>query len=401
MAVLCRVGILKTIINNNVVCASVLPISFKRDIHGKATRATLKEPLRGKPFPYLERKFNFFDNFVDNTLDRLNANAKVVVVEGSVAVGKSAIAKEIAEEFDMKHYPEANMDQLYINSYGKDMRDLDPQLPDSCKSYDHKNFCQNPVHPTAASYQIMTYQMRYSQYLDALTHVLNTGQGVVLERSPFSDHIFIDAMYECKYIDKPSKSVYYDVKKNTITELLRPHLVIYLDAPVDVIKKRIVERNLPHERNSKALTDEYLKTLEKFYKTKYLKEISNHAELLVYDWTEPGDTEIVLEDIERIDFDSYEIHSPKMADWDFVDNNDATDLRRYYTNNKMTVMSHFLVPRFDVPSMIISSDDVFNRDLVINNAPGYEYAYGYNEAVGDTGIAFKTKDTVRTKDSDM
>lgn len=401
MAVLCRVGLLKTIINNNAVCTNILPVTFKRNIYGKATRATLKEPLRGKPFPYMERKFNFLDNFRENTLERLNANAKVVVVEGPIAAGKSAIAKEIAEEFDMKHFPEANMDRLYINSYGHDLRDLDPQLPDTCKSYDHKNFCLDPFHPTAASYQIITYRLRYSQYLDALTHLMNTGQGVVLERSPYSDHVFIDAMHQCKFIDSPSKSVYYDIRKNTISELLKPHLVIYLDTPIESIKKRIAARNLPYEKNSKALTDEYLKAIEKFYKTKYLKDISTHAELLVYDWTEPGDTEIVLEDIERIDFDNYEMHTPKMDDWNFVDDSEATDVRREYTNEKMRVMSHFLVPRYDVPNMIIPSDDAFQRDLVINSSSGYKYVSGFNEDCGDKGVLFKIKDSHRPKDSDL
>lgn len=74
------------------------------------------------------------------------------------------------------------------------------------------------------------------QYVDALAHVLSTGQGVVLDRSCFSDFVFVEAMQKSDYISRAARSVYYDIRKNTITELLKPHLVIYLDVPVETVK---------------------------------------------------------------------------------------------------------------------------------------------------------------------
>lgn len=40
--------------------------------------------------------------------------------------------------------------------------------------------------------------------------------------------------------------------------------------------------------------------MENVYKRNFLKDISTHSELLVYDWSNGGDTELVVEDIERI-----------------------------------------------------------------------------------------------------
>lgn len=42
---------------------------------------------------------------------------------------------------------------------------------------------------------------------------------------------------------------------------------------------------------------------------------STHAELLVYDWSNEGDVEVVVEDIERIDFNRFDEQDPKMKDW--------------------------------------------------------------------------------------
>lgn len=40
--------------------------------------------------------------------------------------------------------------------------------------------------------------------------------------------------------------------------------------------------------------------MEKVYKQEFLQDISTHAEILVYDWTNGGETELIVEDIERI-----------------------------------------------------------------------------------------------------
>lgn len=110
----------------------------------------------------------------------------------------------------------------------------------------------------------------------------------------------MEAMFNSNYITKGMRSVYNEIKANSISELMRPHLVIYLDVPVDTVKQRIKERNIDYEVNSKALTDKYLKDLDTVYKQKFLKEVSIASELLVYDWSSGGETEVVVEDIERI-----------------------------------------------------------------------------------------------------
>jgi len=298
---------------------------------------------------------------------------------------------------DMLYMPEVNMDMFYINSYGYDMRQLDPQLPESCRSYDHVNFCREPNNPLAAQYQIRMYMLRYSQYVDALMHLLSTGQGVVLDRSCFSDMVFMEAMARNGYLSRGARSVYHEVRQNTIGELLRPHLVIYLDCNVEAVKQRIKARNLEHEVKSTVFNDAYLSDMESIYKQQYLKEISSHAEILIYDWTAGGETEVVVEDIERIKFEQFEVdpHDKKMQDWRFTLESEWIEARIKYCNQKCDLMNYFNVPRFDVPELLRNPDDGKTYRDVWYNAPGMKYLHGYNADMGDTGLLTKNAVGVR------
>uniref|UniRef100_A0A182N286 NADH dehydrogenase [ubiquinone] 1 alpha subcomplex subunit 10, mitochondrial n=1 Tax=Anopheles dirus TaxID=7168 RepID=A0A182N286_9DIPT len=367
-----------------------------RNISGKTLRGSkLSKP---KPFPYLEKQYTALNACMDvltkNTTSRFDENTKVVVVDGPIAAGKSAFAKELAAELEMKYFPEVTMDNYYVNSYGYDMRQLDAQLPAAMQSFDVAKFHQHPNHHNAASFQMRMLCERFSQYIDALAHLFSTGEGVVLDRSVYSDFVFLEAMYRNGYISKGARSVYYDVVKNTFCDLMKPHLVIYLDVPVNVVKDRIKKRANPNEAGSKALTDQYLKDIETIYKQQYLKDISTHAELLIYDWSDYGETEVVVEDIERIDFDRFDKDDPKMRDWVMENEEDWTEARSRYMN-KPDLMNSLNVPRFDVPELTVSPDDFKAWYDVWYSAPGMQFRKGYNEECGDTGILTKLKSDFR------
>lgn len=367
-------------------------------ISGKTMRGSkLSKP---KPFPYLEKKYTAFqackDVLFKTTTHRFDENTKVVVVDGPIAAGKSAFAKELATELEMKYFPEPTMDNYYINSYGYDLRKLDPQLPASVQSFDANNFLQNPTHKQVATFQIRMLMQRYVQYIDALAHLFSTGEGVVLDRSVYSDFVFMEAMFKNGYISKGARSVYYDIVKNTFSELMKPHLVIYLDVPVSMVKDRIKKRGNPAEANSKALTDNYLQDIEKIYKQQYLKDISTHAELLIYDWSNHGETEVVVEDIERIDFDRFDKDDSHMRDWRMENEEDWTEARARYMEN-VDLMNYFNVPRYDVPELIIPAEDFKVWSDLWFNAPGMKFRKGYNDECGDEGILTKTKLDIRGK----
>uniref|UniRef100_A0A1I8Q2W2 NADH dehydrogenase [ubiquinone] 1 alpha subcomplex subunit 10, mitochondrial n=1 Tax=Stomoxys calcitrans TaxID=35570 RepID=A0A1I8Q2W2_STOCA len=391
MTAVFRVGLIRLCSRN----APALPAGLsqqQRSISGKTMRGGPRV-IQHKPFPYKEKEYNVIQTMLDKTTKRLNENSKIICVEGPIAAGKSKFAKELADELEMLYVPEANMDMLYINAYGYDMRQLDPEMPENCRSFDTVNFCKEPNHRLTASYQIQMYKLRFEQYVDALAHLLSTGQGVVLDRSCYSDFVFLETMFRHGYVSRGARSVYYEIRGNTLPLLLRPHLVIYLDMPVDAVKQRIKARNNDYEVKSPVFTDAYLRDMENTYKQQYLKDIATHAELLIYDWTAGGETEVVVEDIERIDFEVFneDPMEKKMKDWRFPNEGEWCEARFNYTCCKPDLMNYFNVPRFDVPELLRDPESGKKWRDIWFNAPGMKYRPGYNEDMGDTGLLTKAK----------
>lgn len=102
----------------------------------------------------------------------------------------------------MLYMPDATLDDHYINSYGFDIRKLNDEIPESCRSFDITDFHKLPAHKKAGPMQCLMYKSRYLRYVDALGHMLSTGQGVVLDRCCYSDVAFADAMLSSNFMTK-------------------------------------------------------------------------------------------------------------------------------------------------------------------------------------------------------
>lgn len=398
MAAVLRVGVLRLIcqpaqgngVKNLLGTKQLLPmVSQSCSITSKTARG---KPLqRPKPYPYKEKAYRLWNTIFDKTTWRFDDNSKIIVVDGPIAAGKTDFAKTLADELEMLFVPEPTLDRVYINSYGYDLRQLDKDLPPNCRSYENKDFLTNPYHKRAAGFQFQMQELRIEDYIDALAHLLSTGQGVVLERSIYSDFVFMETMFRHGYMSKNARSYYNQLLYHIMPELMKPHLVVYLDVPVAEVKNRIKKRNIDYEVNSKVLTDDYLKTMETIYKQHYLKDISNHAELLIYDWSNYGEAEVVVEDIERIDFDRFEKHDSKLKDWRFAHEEDWCAQRMQYTTGKSMLLNYLNVPRLDVPELLWTAEETDAWSRVWYNAPGNKYTHGYNEDMGDKNLLFKDK----------
>ena len=100
-----------------------------------------------------------------------------------------------------------------------------------------------------------------------------TGQGVILEKSPYSHYAIIEAAYNAGYIARETKGYFNQMLKQTIPALKRPNLIIYLDAPNDVVQRKIKALGNEWDKNSPVLANvQYNTDIANEMKNVYLKE---------------------------------------------------------------------------------------------------------------------------------
>ncbi|XP_058696077.1 NADH dehydrogenase [ubiquinone] 1 alpha subcomplex subunit 10, mitochondrial [Poecile atricapillus] len=304
---------------------------------------------------------------------KFTEHSKVFTVEGNLSSGKGRLAQQIAEKLGMKYFPEADIHyQDRISGDGK-------LLPEKFNGFCNlEKFYTDPRSPDGHSYRLQSWIFgnRVLQYADALEHLLSTGQGVVLERSPYSDFVFLDAMLKQGYVHKRCLDHYKEVKEISISELLPPHLVIYVDMPVPEVQKRIQEKGKPYE---KKVSPSYLQSIEDAYKKTFLPEISESSEVLQYTAAAAEDVEKVIEDIEYLKFDK--------GPW--VEQDDVSFHHlRLYVQDKAGVVDSVSVPHF-VPEITIGGSEYDKIYYEYQELPGRKYKPGYNADAGDKWIWLK------------
>ncbi|NP_001161245.1 NADH dehydrogenase [ubiquinone] 1 alpha subcomplex subunit 10, mitochondrial [Nasonia vitripennis] len=343
-----------------------------------------------KPYPYHEKEYTVFQMIMDTNKCRVHEHSKLIVIDGQVASGKSKLAQELAKEFDFLYLPQPTFDDLLITKWGFDVRQLDHLLPKDAQSWDIERFLQNPHDRNTIAMQLYMYMMRQKQYIDSLAHIFCTGQGVVTVRSPWSDAVFAKAMYQSKFISPKGYEAHTDACKASLHNYLKPHVIIYLDVPVDLTLQNIKKRGLPHEVNSKVLNEKYLSDIEENYKRDYLAKLTENCHLLIYDWSQGGDIEVVVEDLENLNYDDFEENDPKLQDWRFSPYQFKVHTK-HFTYDRDKLLCYMEFARTDVPELLMSGNDWEAWYDVWEEVPDSIYLYPYNVHKGDKGVLWKDK----------
>jgi len=365
----------------------------KANIYSKTSG--MLEP-RLKPWPYETLGFSYFFHLIDGTTKRFNDNTKMVVVDGPPALEKSKFAKELADELDMIYVPPVTMENYYVNHNGYDLRELDHKFhyPRNI-SFDEKKFAQNPTSQDGGLDRMLdTLQyMRYASYLDALAHMFNTGRGIVMEKSPYSEHVYVEAAYKQGWIDKTSRIYFYKKRENTLPFLLRPNLIVYLDAPLDVVQSKIRARaqtTHPWEKNSPVYENrEYMKHCYwDLLKKEYLKEAAAHSQVLMYDWSEGGDTEVVVEDIERLNMDYWDKYDIQQKDWRMFTEEKYAKRRLEFTRRGL-YLSYFNIDYWHAEKVTMTQPEAEDFLKFSHRVPGSRNMHGFNEEIGDASTLLR------------
>ncbi|XP_028291914.1 NADH dehydrogenase [ubiquinone] 1 alpha subcomplex subunit 10, mitochondrial [Gouania willdenowi] len=308
----------------------------------------------------------------ERTTPRFTQHSRIITVDGNLASGKGALAQRLAEKLGMLYLPEA--DCFYLDRRSQ-QTPLSSDFNGMCSL---ERFYTEPKAADGNSYrlQLWMYNMRLLQYADAVEHLLSTGQGVILERSPFSDMVFMEAMSKEGYIRKECVQHYNEIKGISICEFLPPHLVIYVDQPAEEVHKKLKQSTLSCLQ---AVPLAYLKSIEESYKKSFLPQISETSELLAYDVTQAQDVERVAEDIEYLKFDK--------GPWTEQDDVSYHHMRML-VEDKRHVASLTVIPRF-LPEITVGAHEFDEKYFQFRALPGRKYAPGYNSDVGDKLIWLK------------
>uniref|UniRef100_J3S9U6 NADH dehydrogenase [ubiquinone] 1 alpha subcomplex subunit 10, mitochondrial n=1 Tax=Crotalus adamanteus TaxID=8729 RepID=J3S9U6_CROAD len=309
----------------------------------------------------------------DKASAKFTEYSKVFTVDGNLHAGTAKLAQQVAEILGLRYFPEANIHLLDSLTGGG--KKLDLKYNGSCCL---ETFYNEPKHPNGNSYRLQAwmYCSRFLQYADALSHLLSTGQGVVLERSPYSDFVFLEAMSKQNYIHPRCVKHYYRMKHLSICEILPPHLVLYIDVPVSEVKKRIDKIGEPYEKN---VSTAYLQSIEDAYKKSFLPQMSETSEILQYTASELDSMERIIEDIEMLKFDK--------GPW-LVQDDLTLHYLRCCVNDKSKLLSPLTVPDY-IPEVTVGGLDADAIYHSYRELPGRMFAPGYNADVGDKWIWLK------------
>lgn len=309
----------------------------------------------------------------ERTTPRFKEYSKIITVDGNLASGKGALAQKLADRLGMLYMPEP--DTFYLDK----MTGEKEPLPVACNGMcSLDKFYTDPNATDGNSYrlQLWMYTMRLLQYSDAIEHLLTTGQGVILERSPFSDMVFMEAMSKQGYIRKQCVEHYNEIKGISICEFLPPHLAIYVDVSAEEVEKKLKQSGKPYLQSG---TLPYLKAIEDSYKKSFLPQITETSEVLAYDAAQAQDIERVAEDIEYLKFEK--------GPW--LEQDDVTfHHMRMLVEDKNRVATLTCIPKF-LPEITVGAHEYDKNFYDYKSIPGKKYAPGYNADVGDKNIWLK------------
>lgn len=158
--------------------------------------------------------------------------ARYLVIEGVIGVGKTSLATRLGEHLAARPFLEEVDENPFLAKFYAEPR-----------SY-------------AFSTQLFFLLSRY-RHQQELSQLDLFGGGIV------ADYLFAkDKIFAYVNLDENELKLYEKVLSLIEGEIIRPDLVVYLQAPTSLLLKRIRERARPYETH---LSPEYLNTLNEAY----------------------------------------------------------------------------------------------------------------------------------------
>ena len=184
---------------------------------------------------------------MSSSLQGLKQAPRFIAVEGPIGVGKTSLTKRLAETF--------NYELLLENAEENPFLD---------------RFYQNPRQHALATQLFFLFQR--AQQIE------ESRQSDLFEPVRVSDFLIDkDRLFAELNLEKDEYNLYHKVYQHLVIDAPKPDLVIYLQAPTEVLLQRIQKRGIPSEQ---MIESEYLNQLNRAY-TEFFHYYSDSKLLIV------------------------------------------------------------------------------------------------------------------------
>ena len=184
---------------------------------------------------------------MSSSLQDLKQAPRFIAVEGPIGVGKTSLTKRLAETF--------NYELLLENAEENPFLD---------------RFYQNPKQHALATQLFFLFQR--AQQIE------ESRQSDLFEPVRVSDFLIDkDRLFAELNLEKDEYNLYHKVYQHLVIDAPKPDLVIYLQAPTEVLLQRIQKRGIPSEQ---MIESEYLHQLNRAY-TEFFHYYSDSKLLIV------------------------------------------------------------------------------------------------------------------------
>lgn len=196
---------------------------------------------------------------------------RYIAIEGPIGVGKSSLAKILAQKYDSRLVKEEVAGNPFL-----------------------ERFYENP-RKFAFQTQLFFLLSRYRQQREL-------AQGDLFEGGLVCDYILAkDKIFALINLEDDEISLYESIYKLLVSTLPKPDLVIYLQARPEVLLSRVRKRGIAYERN---ISLDYLRTLSDAYNEYFFHY--NETPLLVVNTSEidfvesPRDLEHLVREVKSV-----------------------------------------------------------------------------------------------------
>ena len=132
----------------------------------------------------------------------------------------------------------------------------------------------------------------------------------------------------------------------------------------------------------------YLNDIYNTMKQSYIKQAKKNSLVLVYDWNTEGETELVIEDIERLNFDWYEQHDEQQTDWRLFQEDQYEKQRKLYTHPRyLTNLLDFAISDdVEAEHYFWTPEENLNISHVMGHIPSDFFEPGFNPYNGENPL---------------